>query len=89
MFGRATITLGIGPHSSYFFAMLFGHKKVPVCMSKTSSETACLKFIYTKFACSMKKGAGTPYQRVPSQKALPSLIIVITTSFISLALFSG
>ena len=33
----------------------FGNKKVPVHMSYTSSETACLKLIFTKLACSMKK----------------------------------
>ena len=26
-----------------------------LCMSNTSTETACLKLIFTKFACSMKK----------------------------------
>ena len=35
--------------------MLFGDKKVSICMSNTSTETACLKLIFTKFARSMKK----------------------------------
>jgi len=36
----------------------FWKQQVPVRMSNTSTETACLKFIFAKFACSMKKGAG-------------------------------
>jgi len=49
----------------------FGNKKMPVRMSNTSTETTCLKLIFfTKFECSMKKGAGTPYRRARVQKAL-------------------
>jgi len=50
--------------------MLFGNKKLPVHVSNTSTETACLKLIFTKLVCSVKEGAGTPYQRVLLQKAL-------------------
>ena len=30
-------------------------------MSNTNTEAACLKFIFTKFTCNVKKAAGTPY----------------------------
>jgi len=39
-------------------------------MSSTSAENARIKLMFTKFSCSMKKGAGRPYQRVLLQKAL-------------------
>ena len=52
-----------------------------VRVSNTSTETACLKLIFTKFACSMTKGASTPYQWVLSQKALVILSVYLSIPF--------
>jgi len=45
----------------------FGNKKVPVRMSNTSTEIACLKLIFTKFICSMKK-ASAIRRTVPTRR---------------------
>ena len=44
-----------GSHVTVSYSAVFGNKKVRVHMSNTSTETASLKLIFTKLACSMKK----------------------------------
>jgi len=43
MFGRATITLGIGPHSSLFFFILFASSALTLLVGRQEERLACKK----------------------------------------------
>jgi len=55
--------------------------KMSVCMSNISTMTACLKLIFTKFACSMKKEL---VRRASAYRHRKALLTTLVTSFISI-----